>query len=74
MNAENSFIAESANCAPPVSFQTCQNQANASHFVNLINPRFVWIGLAEHKGGNSYNPVLGPLLDYYTQEFGTPFQ
>ena len=74
MDAENSFLSESANCPPPPSYKTCQGQANAQYFLNLINPQFVWIGLAEYKNGYTYNPVLGPFLDYYTQEFGTPFQ
>lgn len=73
-DAENSFLAESNTCPQPTAYKTCQGLPSATHFDNLINPKFVWIGLAEHKNGNSYNPSLGPFVDYYTQEFGTPFQ
>ncbi|MHB8147014.1 MAG: carboxypeptidase regulatory-like domain-containing protein [Vulcanimicrobiaceae bacterium] len=73
-NAESGFLAESSNCPQPAAYSTCVGQTSAQYFLNLINPQFVWIGLAEDKNGVSYNPSLGPLLDYYTQEFGTPFQ
>jgi len=73
-NAEAGFVAESSNCPPPATYSTCLGHSGAQHFLNLIDPQYVWIGLAEVKNGTSYNPIYGPLLDYYTQEFGTPFQ
>ncbi len=73
-NAETGFVAESANCPQPATYSTCLGHSGAQHFLNLIDPQYVWIGLAEVKNGASYNPIYGPVLDYYTQEFGTPFQ
>lgn len=72
-DAENQFMAESANCSQPVTYAGCKNQTNAADFLNIIDPNFIWVGLAEHKNGSTYNPTLGPSLDYYTQEFATPY-
>jgi uncharacterized protein YkwD len=73
-NAESGFMNESSSCPQPAQYSTCQGQTGAADFLNIITPSFVWVGLAEIHNGASYNPTLGQYLDYYTQEFGTPFQ
>lgn len=68
--AERRFMAEAARCPAPVNPATCPVSA-APDFLNIVNPSFIWTGLAESPNGKGQS-LLNPFLDYYDQEFGTP--
>ncbi len=68
--AERRFMAESTNCPAPVNPATCPN-ASAPEFLTLVNPTFIWAGLAELPNGKGPN-LATPFLNYYDQEFATP--
>jgi hypothetical protein len=68
--AETDIMAQAANCPQPANFSTCPNNANTQKFLNLVNPSFIWVGLAIVPNGKGPSP--GFSSDYYDQEFGTP--
>lgn len=69
-NAESRMMAESSNCPQPVSPATCPG-SNAPEFLNIVNPNFIWVGLAEFNNGKG-NSLVTPFLNYFDQEFATP--
>lgn len=70
LSAEQRFMAEAARCPAPVNPATCPVSA-APDFLNIINPSFIWTGLAESPNGKG-SSLINPFLDYYDQEFATP--
>lgn len=56
---ETAFMAESQNCPQPATFNTCPNPSNGQetgHFLNIVNPAQVWIGVGENLNGVSSPP------------------
>ncbi|MFN2527833.1 MAG: CAP domain-containing protein, partial [Candidatus Baltobacteraceae bacterium] len=70
LTAEQRFMAEAARCPGPVNPATCPISA-APDFLNIVNPNFIWTGLAEAPHGKGYT-IINPFVDYYDQEFATP--
>lgn len=69
-NAQSRMMAESSNCPQPASPATCPG-SSAPEFLNIVNPNFIWTGLAEFNNGKG-NSLATPFLNYYDQEFATP--
>ncbi len=61
-DAESAFMAEKSLC-PGASYSSCSFGETTGHFLNIVDPTFIWTGLAEARGGVKYG-------SYYDQEFG----
>ncbi len=62
--AESAFMAEKANC-PGDTATGCPFTESTGHFLNIVDPSYLWAGLGEGLNGAGYG-------DYYDQEFATP--
>jgi uncharacterized protein YkwD len=62
--AEGAFMAEKSLC-PGATYSGCSFGETTGHFLNIVDPTFAWVGLAEAHGGVKFG-------SYYDQEFGSP--
>lgn len=68
--AQRRMMDEASACPQPVSPATCP-ASTAPDFLNLVNPSFIWAGVAESFNGKG-TTLMNPFMDYYDQEFATP--
>ena len=59
--AESAFMAEKANC-PGDTAVGCPFSESTGHFLNIVDPSYLWIGLGEATGGASPYAVLRPRI------------
>jgi hypothetical protein len=64
---EGDFMSESANCPQPTDPSTCPFMENTGHFLNIVTPGLLWIGLAENLSGTNFEG--SGTTPYYDQEF-----